>query len=82
MSQESNNSNQSPKKKVTWDNKIIETETELKHNTYYVNIEKNTRDKFKKKLDKNLELEPIDVVMQNLRKKRALKQKLKLSENN
>ena len=82
MSQELNNSHQSPKKKVTWDNKITETSTELKHNTYNVNIENNIRAKFRNTLDKNLELEPIDVVMQNLRKKRALKKKIKLSETN
>tara|TARA_B100000902_G_scaffold379636_2_gene414150 strand:- start:2031 stop:2276 length:246 start_codon:yes stop_codon:yes gene_type:complete len=81
MSQEPNNSHQSPEKKVTFNN-IIERETNLNNKINNINIEKDVRAKFRNTLDKNIELEPIDVVMQNLRKKRALKQKLKLSETN
>ena len=82
MSQEPNNSYQSPKKKVTWDNEINKKESELNNKINTINIEKELRAKFRNTLNKNIELEPIDVVMQNLRKKRALKQKLKLSETN
>ena len=81
MSQEPNNSHQNPEKKVTFNN-IIERDTELNNKINTINIEKDVRAKFRNTLNKNIELEPIDVVMQNLRKKRALKQKLKLSETN
>ena len=82
MSQEINNSYKSPKKKVTWDNEITKKESELNNKINTLNIEKDVRAKFRNTLNKNIELEPIDVVMKNLRKKRALKKKLKLSEIN
>ena len=66
MSQEPNNSHQNPKK-VTFNN-IIERDTELNNKINTINIEKDVRAKFRNTLNKNIELEPIDVVMQNLRK--------------
>ena len=67
-------------KKIGFNN-IVENETELNNTLNNVNIEENVRSKFRNNnftshLNKDIIIDSIEVVMKNLRKRRALKKQL------
>ena len=78
MSPKIKNSNKNTENKKEKKNIMNETQLNNKFNT--MNIHKDEKYNFRKKLDKNFKLESIDIIMQKLRQKRELKKNKKLNE--